>query len=79
MSQPKKRKHSHHTNIPKPKRGIIYQRVIPVVVIIFKLFGSGISFFAAGLDVKWLITGGVIGAVCGFLFGYQIAKGLSKK
>lgn len=79
MSQPKKRKHPHHTNTPKQARGKIYYRVIPVVVIIFILFGIGITFFAAGYNIQWLIVGAFIGAVCGFLFGYQIAKGLSKK
>lgn len=79
MSIPKKRKHPHHTNTPKQSNGKIYNRVIPVAVIIFILFGIGITFFAAGYSIKWLIAGAVIGAVCGFLFGYQIAKGLSKK
>ena len=79
MSQPKKRKHSHYTNTPKVQKGIIYHKVIPVTVIIFIVFGMGISSFAAGFDIKWIITGAVIGGACGFLFGYQIAKGLSKK
>ncbi len=79
MSQPKKRKQPHHTNTPKQPGGIIYYRVIPVAVIIFILFGIGISYFAAGSDTTWLITGAVIGAICGFLFGYMIANGLSKK
>jgi len=79
MSQPKKRKHPHHTNTPKHERGITYKRVIPVAVIIFLLFGIGITFFAAGFNIKWLIVGAVIGAVCGLLFGYQLSKGLSKK
>jgi hypothetical protein len=79
MSQPKRRKHPHYTNTPKLQKGIIYHKVIPVAVIIFILFGTGISFFAKGLSINWLISGAVIGGVCGFLFGYQIAKGLSKK
>ena len=79
MSQPKKRKHPHHTNTPKQASGKIYYRVIPVAVVIFILFGIGISFFAAGFNIKWLIGGAFVGSVCGFFFGYQIAKGLSKK
>ncbi len=80
MSQPKKRKHPHITNTPKmPAKGIIYHKVIPVAVIIFILFGLGITYFAVGNNITWLIIGGVIGGICGFLFGYQIAKGLSKK
>ena len=79
MSQHKKRKQVHHTNTPKVRTGIIYHKIIPVAVIIFILFGVGISSFAAGFDIKWIITGAVIGGVCGFFFGYQVAKGLSKK
>ena len=79
MSQPKKRKHPHHTNIPKQASSKIYYRVIPVAIIIFILFGMGITFFAAGFNVKWLTAGAVIGSVCGFFFGYLIAKGLLKK
>jgi membrane associated rhomboid family serine protease len=79
MSQHKKRKPPRHTNTPKQAGTKIYYRVIPVAVIIFLLFGIGIAFFAAGYDIKWLIVGAVIGAACGFLFGYQVAKGLSKR
>lgn len=79
MSQPKKRKHLHHTNTPKKKEGITYSKVIPVTTIIFILFGTGIVFFAVGADIGWLLVGALIGAVCGFLFGYVIARGLSKK
>ena len=79
MSQHKKRKRPHHTNTPKQAGIKIYYRVIPVATIIFLLFGTGIAFFAVGYDNKWLITGAFIGAACGFLFGYQVAKGLSKK
>jgi membrane associated rhomboid family serine protease len=79
MSQPKKRKHPHHTDTPKPPSGKIYYRIIPVAVFIFLLFGIGIAFFAVGSDTSSLVTGALIGAACGFLFGYQVAKGLSKK
>ena len=80
MSQPKKRKHPHHTVTPKQQGSRMYYRIIPVAVFIFILFGIGIAYFAAGSDNNnWLIAGAVIGAACGFLFGYQVAKGLSKK
>jgi membrane associated rhomboid family serine protease len=79
MSQPKKRKHPHHTDTPKQPGNKIYYRIIPVAIFIFLLFGIGIAFFAAGDNNTWLIAGAVIGAACGFLFGYQVAKGLSKK
>jgi len=79
MSQPKKRKHPHHTDTPKQRGNKIYYRIIPVAVFIFLLFGIGITFFAVGNDINWLIVGAVIGSACGFLFGYQVAKGLSKK
>lgn len=79
MAQPKKRKHPHHTQTPKVPGRIIYHKVIPVVVIIFILFGIGIAFFAVGNNITWLIAGALIGGVSGFFFGYAIAKGLSKK
>ncbi|MEO6330302.1 MAG: hypothetical protein ABIO55_15315 [Ginsengibacter sp.] len=79
MSQPKRRKHPRQTNTPKLQKGIIYHKIIPVAVIIFVLFGIGFSFLITGYNIWWLITGAAIGAVCGFLFGYQIAKVLSKK
>jgi hypothetical protein len=79
MSQHKKRKHVQQIHTPHPQKGIIYHKVIPVAVIIFILFGLGISLMIAGVDIKWLVAGGIIGGACGFLFGYQIAKGLSKK
>jgi len=79
MSQPKKRKHPHHTDTPKQAGSKLYYRIVPVAVFIFLLFGIGIAFFAAGDDTASLVTGAIIGAFCGFLFGYQVAKGLSKK
>lgn len=79
MSQPKKRKHPHHTDTPKRPGNKIYYRIVPVAISIFLIFGIGIAFFAAGDNINGLIFGGVIGAACGFLFGYQVAKGLSKK
>lgn len=79
MSQPKKRKHPHHTDTPKQPGNKMYYRIIPVAIFIFLLFGIGIAFFAVGDDTNWLVIGAVIGAACGFLFGYQVAKGLSKK
>jgi hypothetical protein len=79
MSQPKKRKHPHHTDTPKQNPRKIFYRIIPVAIFIFLLFGIGIAYFAAGDNTNWLIAGGIIGAACGFIFGYQVAKGLSKK
>ena len=78
MSQPKKRKHPHHTDTPKQPGVKMYYRIIPVAVFIFLLFGIGIAYFAVGSNTS-LIVGAFIGAACGFLFGYQVAKGLSKK
>jgi membrane associated rhomboid family serine protease len=79
MSQPKKRKYPHHTGTPKQSGSKMYYRIIPVAIFIFLLFGIGIAFFAVGNNMNGLIAGAVIGAACGFLFGYQFAKGLSKK
>lgn len=69
-----------HTHIPKEERALRrYSRIIPAAVFIFLLFGLGIAFFAVGADPKSLIIGGIIGAICGYFFGHQIAKVLAKK
>lgn len=79
MSQHRKKKHPQQVHPANHRGNKIYYRVIPVAVIIFILFGIGITFFTVGYSVSGLATGALAGAVCGFLFGYQIAKGLSKK
>jgi len=78
MSHTKKKKHSPHPHVPQIKKDIKKYRVIAVVVIFFSLFGAGIAFFAAGNNVIWLVTGALIGAVCGYFFGRQIVQGLFK-
>ena len=79
MAVPKKRNHPHHTNTPEVPKKLIYHKMIPVAMVIFMLFGAGFAFMASGYNIPVLLTGAAIGAVCGFLFGYQVAKGLSKK
>ena len=79
MSPAKKKKHPEHPPVPQIKKDIKKFRVIVVAVILFLIFGAGIAFFAAGNNIEWLIIGGIIGALCGFLFGLQIVKGLLKK
>ncbi len=79
MSQREKKKHHpQHPPVPQIKKEIKKFRVILVAVILFIVFGVGIAWFAGGTNT-WLITGGVIGAVLGFIFGNQIVKGLFKK
>ena len=68
MPHTKKKKHPEHPPVPQIKKDIKKYRVIAVVVIIFLLFGTGIAFFAAGNNMTWLISGGLAGAVCGYLF-----------
>ncbi len=80
MAQPKTRKHPQHSNTPpqlKPLKR--FSRIIPVAVFIFLLFGVGIAFLAVGDDTRSLVIGGIIGAICGYLFGYGIAKTLANK
>jgi uncharacterized membrane protein len=79
MSHTKKKKHPAHPPVPRIKKDIKKYRVIAVAVIFFLLFGAGITFFAAGSNVIWLVTGALIGAICGFFFGRQIVKGLFKE
>lgn len=77
MPHTKKKKHPEHPPVPQIKKDIKKYRVIAVAVIFFLLFGAGIAFFADG-NSTWLITGGLIGAICGYFFGRQIVKGLFK-
>ncbi len=80
MSQPKKRKHPHHTNTPPQLNDVKkYSRIIPVAIVIFILFGVGIAFLTAGANISSLIIGGILGAIGGFAFGYGIAQSLAKK
>jgi len=78
MATTKKKHHPEHPPVPRIKKEIKRWRVILVAVIFFVLFGAGIAWFAAGNDATWLITGGIIGAVLGYLFGRQIVHGLFK-
>ncbi len=80
MAQPKTRKHAHHSNTPPQLKDVKkYSRIIPVAIFVFILFGVGIAFLVVGSDNRSLITGGIIGAISGYAFGYGIAHALSKK
>ena len=83
MPQSKKRPHHEQhrpqqANTPHPN-ATKTNRAIWVAVIFFALIGLGISFFAAGSSIIWLIVGTLIGGFCGYLFGQQIDKAISKK
>jgi|GEM_PF-6015173 len=79
MSVPKKRNRPHVTNTPAVKKGLMYNKIVPVAVVIFMLFGAGFSYLMEGSDTTSLVVGIVIGGVCGFFFGMLVAKELSKK
>jgi hypothetical protein len=79
MSVPKKRNRPHVSNTPVVKKGLVYNKIIPVAVVIFMLFGAGFSYLMVGVDTTSLVTGILIGGVCGFFFGLLIAKSLSGK
>ncbi len=80
MPQSKKRKHhqSHHTpsHQQEPQKN---SRAVLASVIFFALAGLGISFFAAGSDIVWLIVGTIAGVIGGYFFGHQVDKALTKK
>jgi hypothetical protein len=79
MSVPKKRNHPHISNTPPIKKGLVYHKIIPVAIVIFMLFGAGFSYLLVGVDRTSLLTGILIGGVCGLIFGLLIARSLSKK
>jgi uncharacterized protein YcfJ len=39
------------------------------------VFGLGIAYFAAGINIIALVAGAIIGAVTGYLIGNSIDKG----
>ena len=83
MPQSKKRQHSHpqhqqhHTPGNKPPITKT-NRVVKAVTIFFSVIGLLISYFIAGPNIGWLITGTAIGAVAGYFFGKQMNNTLSK-
>ena len=88
LSKPKVRKphHQYHhgqqqkrVNAPPKINSKRANGIVTVVVIICGVLGMGITFFAAGSNMMWLVAGTVTGLIFGYLFGLQIVKGLSKK
>lgn len=80
MPQSKKRKHHHEHHQPASAEKAKKNRsAVLVAVIFFCLLGTGITYFAAGPGLLWLLTGAVAGGVAGYFFGQQIDKALAKK
>ncbi len=88
LSKPKIRKphHQYHkgqqqkrVNAPPKITSKRANRIVAVAVIIFGLLGMGVTFFAAGSGIMWLVAGAVAGIILGYFFGLQIVKGPSKK
>lgn len=82
MPQSKKRHHSHpqqpHHN-PDNKPAISKtNRMVKAAIIFFSVLGLLISYFIAGPDIMWLITGTAIGAIAGYFFSKQMNKTFSK-
>ncbi len=78
MPQSKKRPHHHLDNPPPHKASAkTNHRIIYVAVIFFALLGTGIGYFAAGVNTG-LIFGGIAGGIAGYFFGYQIDKSITK-
>lgn len=82
MPKSKQRKHhhpEHHpagTHVEKSTRN---RSIVPVAIFFFALLGLGISFFAAGASVIWLLLGTIAGAALGYFFGKQMDKSMTNK
>ena len=80
MPQSKKRKHHHEhhqaANAEKVKKN---KSAVLVAGIFFCLLGIGITYFAAGATLVWLVIGAVAGAIAGYFFGHQIDKAMAKR
>ncbi len=74
-----RRKHPHQTktNHPhaesKPKKSAAF-----FMAIIFSIFGALIGLTATGGNIIWILAGGSIGAVAGYLSGKSIDKSSKK-
>ncbi|MFM6926517.1 MAG: hypothetical protein ACKOU7_13505 [Ferruginibacter sp.] len=80
MPQSKKRKHHHEHHQPaSAEKAKNNKSAVLVAVIFFCVLGIGITYFAAGPDLLWLLVGAVAGGIAGYFFGQQIDKALAKK
>ena len=57
----------------KPNRAMV------VIALFFALLGLGVSYFIYDTNITALIAGTIVGGLAGSIFGYLIAKNLSKK
>jgi hypothetical protein len=61
---------------PKAKKS---NSAIYVSILFCALLGFGISYFINASDSTVLITGTILGALSGLIFGYMVNKSLSEK
>ncbi len=82
---PSSKNRNQHKNATHQKSSITHpsskktNKASVVVALFFGLLGLGISFFINGSNALGLLLGAVIGGAIGAIFGYLIAKNLSKK
>lgn len=77
---PKSRTRKPHNDFhPQTAKVQKKRSAVPVAAIFFCFLGLGIAYFATGVNLAWLFTGAVAGAVCGYLFGLQIDRSISRK
>lgn len=85
MPQSKKR-HHHHPSHPQPhqhvtgnqQHGTRSSRLINAGMVFFAILGLLGSYFTAGSNVIWLITGTAGGAIIGYFFARQMNKTFSR-
>lgn len=74
------KQHPHNTKTsnthPQPKKS---NSAVLVSIVFCSLLGFGISYFINASDNTVLITGTLLGAIAGFIFGYLVNKSLSEK
>lgn len=82
---PSSKNRTSHKNATHQKSSVTHpaskktNKAAIVVALFFGLLGLGISFFINGPNAIALLVGALVGVIAGAIFGYLIAKNLSKK
>lgn len=78
MPQSKKRKsqvHAHQDFIPHKKQR---KSIAPVAMVVCAILTLGITWFAVGASIPWLLGGVVLGIIVGYFAGKQMDKSFAK-
>jgi ABC-type nickel/cobalt efflux system permease component RcnA len=81
-------KHPHHSKHPEqhsnvlpthPKQKKTDNKAVILATVFFAVLGLGIGFFINAASIIVMLTGAVLGAALGYVFGVQVNKSLTGK